>query len=78
MKYTNVHFFQFPRILWPVSYEQKYDKKTGKNTYTTDDDDKYLPYHKLSVNAKWLYVTLKECEHRYTGKNNDADTVLFE
>lgn len=29
------------------------------------------PYKSLSVNAKWLYVVLKELEQRYTGTNQD-------
>jgi hypothetical protein len=28
-------------------------------------------YENLSVNAKWLYVTLNELEHRYTGEKCD-------
>lgn len=28
-------------------------------------------FKNLSLNAKWLYVTLNELEHRYTGPNKD-------
>lgn len=27
------------------------------------------PYKELSINAKWLYCTLKELEQRYCGRN---------
>ena len=30
------------------------------------------PYKSLSNNAKWLYVILKELEHRYTGKKEHS------
>lgn len=30
------------------------------------------PYSRLPISAKWLYVTLKELEHRFTGADRDS------
>ena len=30
-----------------------------------------MKYYQLSVSAKWLYMTLKFLEHKYTGENNN-------
>lgn len=72
MKYGNEHFYEAPRIFWPTQYKKKYNADERCATYTTDDNDAYKDYHGLSVNAKWLYQTLKELEHRYTGSHNNA------
>lgn len=29
------------------------------------------PYKNMSINAKWLYATLKEVEHRFTNKEQN-------
>lgn len=80
MKYDNTHFYQSPRIFWPSRIESKYDNVKHVNIYkaTYGENDKYIKYHALSVNAKWLYQTLKECEHRFTGAKNDSTQVIFE
>ena len=36
------------------------------------------PYKNLSVNSKWLYITLKEIENGFTGSKNNEDQVLWE
>ena len=78
MKYENEHYYEAPRIFWVVDYESKRNDKTDKYDYTAKEGDKYLKFQNLSVYAKWLYQTLKELEHRYTGKKNDSYTVVFE
>lgn len=78
-KYENTHYYQAPRIFWPRSVVKFYDKIKHINIYSPKyADDKYLKFHALSVNAKWLYQTLKEMEHRYTGIKNNTYTVIFE
>ena len=77
-KYKNTHYYEAPRMFWTVNYEHKYDEKLKRNVYKTADGDKYKKFHELSVYSKWLYQTLKEMEHRYTGKENDTYTVVFE
>lgn len=71
MKYGNTHYYEAPRMFWPVAYEKVYDKGKKHNVYTTKPEDPYQKFHKLPVYTKWLYQTLKECEHRFTGKNNN-------
>lgn len=78
MKYGNEHFYEAPRIFWPVKYVKEYNSKKHENVFKTDASDKYAKYHELSVYAKWLYQTLKEYEHRHTGKNNNEITVIYE
>lgn len=78
MKYRNKHYYEAPRIFWPVDYEKKFDSKKRSNVYSTQEKDKYRDFHELSVNAKWLYETLKELEHRNTGKKNDGENVYYE
>jgi hypothetical protein len=78
MKYDNTHYYEAPRIFWPVDYKKKFDEKKKANVYTTYETDKYKKYHELSVYAKWLYQTLKELEHRHTGKYNDAENAYYE
>lgn len=78
MKYENTHYYEAPRIFWPskcevVSYDHKKHRVVYENT-----SGKYKEYHALSVSAKWLYQTLKECEHRYTGKENNRYHVIYE
>lgn len=77
MKYDNIHYYEAPRMFWPVDYTKKYDPEKKHNEYKTNSSDKYKRFHELSVYAKWLYQTLKECEHRYTGHKNDQYTVMF-
>lgn len=78
MKYENQHYYEAPRMFWVVGYSKKYDPQLKKNVYTAHENDKYLPFSKLSVNAKWLYQTLKELEHRYTGKKNNIYAAIYE
>lgn len=78
MKYGNTHYYQAPRMFWPVKNIRSYDFKKHQNVYVTNDSDKYKEKSELSVYAKWLYQTLKECEHRYTGKKNHLDSVIYE
>ena len=78
MKYDNRHYYQAPRLFWPVDYEKTHNFKTHENEYKTSEYDRYKKYHELSIYAKWLYQTLKEFEHRHTGKKNRAETVVFE
>lgn len=78
MKYGNEHYYEAPRIFWPVDYEKEFDSKKRSNVYSVKEGDRYKKYHELSVNAKWLYQTLKELEHRHTGKDNDDEKAYYE
>ena len=40
-----------------------------------DTAEKLKKFHSLSTNAKWLYLTLKHCENRFTGENNTEENV---
>lgn len=60
MKRLKGNYMFVPRIFWWSTYEKNNDGKLKK-------------YYNLSVHAKWLYITLKELEHKYTGTYNNED-----
>ena len=63
-KYLEGNYLQFPRIFWDKIHNGKIIERSR--------------YRELSVNAKWMYTTLKNMEHTYTGKENDASTIFYE
>lgn len=62
MKKLSRDFMQVAHIFWLKHYEG-------------DTADKMKKYHSLSVNAKWLYMTLKHLENRFTGENNSEENA---
>lgn len=57
------NFIQTPRIFW-----NRY--RDGKVVYKS-------PYIGLSVYAKWLFVTLKEYEHAFTGRSDKIRDYIY-
>ena len=59
------NYMKFPRLFW-----LKRDSDTGK--YYAQQKG-----YKLSVNAKWLFVTLKELENAYTNRKNQSNYRIY-
>lgn len=78
MKYDNKHYYEAPRMFWTTRYEVNFDPVKKENIYKAKAEDKYQKFVNLSVYAKWLYQTLKELEHRHTGRKNNKYTAYYE
>lgn len=62
------NYFQFPRIFW-----LRTEKGNARGEFTLCGHG-----HGLSVNAKWLFVTLKELENAFTGRENSIERIIYE
>ena len=65
MKELTRNFDRMPRLFW---LKRRKDGKFYKKGYG----------HSLSVNAKWVFMTLKELENSFTGKENNEETLFWE